>query len=322
MTKRYLRIGNLIAIFLVLAAGAFNYLSHNEYIPHRSQAALISPTVIPGPNDVLVFFTPMIFDVTPGQTFLVDIYAKPQVPLNGDTSVPYNIQGADLKIQFDPRSVEVVRVEAAGEAGSSLGLANGISDMGDLTANPPVNGTLLNSTVLNGLLIFTVESRSEIGQNISYANGTLLGSITFRLRPTVTPPASLNTRITTLEGGTISKVIGDALESFNATIAQTEINPTTNSDSTPPTLSISFPLNKSIVPRKKTVTITANATDASEIKKVEFYVNNSLLCTDTVASYQCAWTPSGKPNATYLIQAVAYDNLNNQATQTIMVTAK
>lgn len=259
MQSKYLKIGFILTILIVAAIWVFNYLYFNADTSRRSRAALISPTAIPGPNDVFVYFTPMISNVTPGSTFQVNIYAKPQVPPTPSvTPGAYNIQGADLTLQFDPRAIEAVRVQAAGDAdpltglplepGNGLTLANGISDIGDLTANPPVNGTLLSPSVLSGSLIFNVESRSEIGQNISYANGTLLGRVTFRLRPNVTPPATFNTSITTLQGGTISRVVGDSLPSYTTTIAQAEINP--------PATATPSPTNTLTPTRTPTATIT------------------------------------------------------------------
>jgi hypothetical protein len=92
-------------------------------------------------------------------------------------------------------------------------------------------------------------------------------------------------------------------------------------DTIVPTVSITNPLNGSSVTRNSTVTLITNASDNIGVTKVEFYVNNSLICTDTTNPYACAWKVPGKRGATYAIMAKAYDAAGNTATHTIRVTA-
>ena len=94
------------------------------------------------------------------------------------------------------------------------------------------------------------------------------------------------------------------------------------SDTTPPTVSITNPLNGSTVARRSSVTITASASDNIGVTKVEFYVNGTLTCADTILPYGCIWKVPVKPKATYTIQAKAYDAAGNTATHSVSVTAK
>lgn len=96
----------------------------------------------------------------------------------------------------------------------------------------------------------------------------------------------------------------------------------TPSDIIPPTVTITSPLNNATVARSKTTTIRANATDASGIAKVEFYVNGSLKCTDATSAYTCAWLVPSPRNVTYTLQAKAYDTKGNTATNSITVTSR
>jgi hypothetical protein len=76
------------------------------------------------------------------------------------------------------------------------------------------------------------------------------------------------------------------------------------------------------VTRRAAVTIAATATDNIGVTRVEFYVNNSLTCTDTTTPFSCAWTV---PNAkgVYNLQARGYDAAGNVGTSsTVSVTAK
>ncbi len=93
-------------------------------------------------------------------------------------------------------------------------------------------------------------------------------------------------------------------------------------DITLPLVSITSPLNNSLVSKNSTVTIQATSSDASGISKVEFLVNGVLKCTDTSVPYSCPWlVPNGK-NIQYTLQAMAYDTAGNSASSTVKVTSK
>lgn len=95
----------------------------------------------------------------------------------------------------------------------------------------------------------------------------------------------------------------------------------TPTDTTAPSVSITNPQNGAIVPRKSNVTISANASDASGISKVEMYVNNTLICTDATAPYSCSWTVPNQSSVKYTISAKAYDVYNNNSISSITVTS-
>jgi hypothetical protein len=101
--------------------------------------------------------------------------------------------------------------------------------------------------------------------------------------------------------------------------------PTPPPDNTPPTVSITNPLNGSIVSKKSTISITANAidNDYTGVTKVEFYINDTLTCTDTITSYSCYWKVPSISNKQYNLQAKAYDAARNVGSSSIVtVTAK
>lgn len=66
----------------------------------------------------------------------------------------------------------------------------------------------------------------------------------------------------------------------------------------------------------------ASASDASGIAKVEVYIDSQLICTDSTSPYNCNWKVPAKPKVTYIIQAKAYDKVNNIALTSIKVTSK
>jgi hypothetical protein len=59
------------------------------------------------------------------------------------------------------------------------------------------------------------------------------------------------------------------------------------------------------------------------VTRVDFYVNGSLQCTDTTASYSCNWRVPARKNKSYGIQAKAYDAAGNVgSSQLIQVNSK
>lgn len=94
------------------------------------------------------------------------------------------------------------------------------------------------------------------------------------------------------------------------------------SDATPPTVSITNPLNGSVLQRGSKVSISAAASDNVGVTKVLLYVNNSLLSIMTTAPYDYIWNVPNKPRVTYTIQAVAYDAARNTASNSISVSTK
>lgn len=94
--------------------------------------------------------------------------------------------------------------------------------------------------------------------------------------------------------------------------------PTPTRDVQPPNIVITAPANNSTIPSVTMVTVNANASDASGISKVEFYVNNSLKCTDARANYSCRWLNIARKGAVYNLTAKAIDNKGNSATSSVV----
>lgn len=102
-------------------------------------------------------------------------------------------------------------------------------------------------------------------------------------------------------------------------------------DKNPPIVSITSPKDRqkvtaSILFRNRTygriTRISATASDASGISKVEFYVNGALRCTDASKSYSCDWSVPTGSGIVYAILVKAYDKAGNVASHTIQVTSR
>lgn len=93
-------------------------------------------------------------------------------------------------------------------------------------------------------------------------------------------------------------------------------------DTTPPTVSITTPAAGALVTRKSKVTVQASATDDTAVTKVDFLVNGALKKTLTAAAYSYDWTVPAPPNATYKLEAIAWDAAGNNATAAVTVKSR
>jgi hypothetical protein len=96
-----------------------------------------------------------------------------------------------------------------------------------------------------------------------------------------------------------------------------------STDTTPPSVTITVPLDGATVARKSTVTISATASDNVGVTRVEFYVDGQLTCADGTASYTGTWKVPAANGHTYQLQAKAYDaQANVRLSNLVTVTAK
>ena len=86
----------------------------------------------------------------------------------------------------------------------------------------------------------------------------------------------------------------------------------TASDTTPPTVSMTAPAAGTV---SGTVTVSANASDASGVAGVQFLLDgNSLGAEDTAAPYSISWNSTTAPNGAHTLSARARDTVGNAAT--------
>ncbi|TLM76934.1 chitinase C-terminal domain-containing protein [Microbulbifer harenosus] len=79
----------------------------------------------------------------------------------------------------------------------------------------------------------------------------------------------------------------------------------------PPEGSISAPLNGSVLTQNDSVIISVSASDPDgHVTTVEFFVNGSLIATDTSAPWESSWTVAAAGPATFTARIVDNDNLS------------
>jgi hypothetical protein len=210
-------------------------------------------------------------------------------------------------------------VSESNETNNCTSMVFTVSAAGDIT--PPT--TSITSPVDGVTVSNTITISASASDNVAVAkvefliDGTLLGT-------DISAPYSFPWDTKTASNGSHTLISRATDTSGNigesAPITVTVSNAV--SDTTPPTVSITNPADGSSVKRNSTVTITASASDNVGVTKVEFYVDGSLKCTDSILPYGCSWKVPGKRNATYTIQAKAYDAAGNTKTHSVTVKAQ
>lgn len=85
-----------------------------------------------------------------------------------------------------------------------------------------------------------------------------------------------------------------------------------------PTLAITNPAPDSYI--NNSITLSATATDPAGVARVEFYVDDILVSTDTAAPYSYAWDVNPVENGAHAIRVVAVDAIGHTSTQTNNIT--
>ncbi len=87
-------------------------------------------------------------------------------------------------------------------------------------------------------------------------------------------------------------------------------------DNTPPSVTMTAPADNSTV--SGTITLSASASDASGISKVEFRNNNQLILTEVTAPYSHTLDTTTLADGAYTLSARAFDNAGNVSTDSIV----
>ena len=241
----------------------------------------------------------------------VDFYRDSSVLVGTDTSSPYSISWDSTTASSGAHTLYAIATDSAGNTKTSTVVNVTVDNTGPtVSVTAPANNAVVSGTAVT--ISATASDNVAMNKVEFYRDSNvLLGSDT-------SSPYSLNWNSTSVTSGAHTLyAIGIDTGGNRTTSASVSITV----DNTAPTVSITSPLNGATVPRNSTITITANAADNVGVTKVEFYINNSLKCTDTTAAYSCAWlVPNQK--TTYSLKAKAFDGQGNNVTHTISVTSQ
>jgi len=128
-----------------------------------------------------------------------------------------------------------------------------------------------------------------------------------------------NLTVATISGLDPGASYSFAVTAYNsAGLESTFSNIVTIAEQSPPTVVITSPVNNSAV--SDTVSVIVSATDNAGVTKVEYYVNNVLLGTDTATPFTFTWDTSTVAPGTYTLTAKAYDFAGNVSQSSSVVT--
>ncbi len=100
---------------------------------------------------------------------------------------------------------------------------------------------------------------------------------------------------------------------FLALLAGCTKDTPTDTDTQPPTVSVTFPASMAELSSDMTYTLAATASDNKGVVSVDFYVNGAKVGTDATAPYECTWPTAGVLGG-YSIEARATDAAGNVGT--------
>lgn len=228
-------------------------------------------------------------------------------------SAPYTFNwNTSSLVQGDTYVLSAKAYDSAGNSTISPNVTATIKDIISPTTSiiSPTSGSTVTGTVQ---ISANASDNLGVSKVDFYSNGSLLGSSTFA-------PYTFSWDTSGLAQGATYALTTKTYDNAGNTGTSSSVNVTIK-DITAPTVNITSPANNSKVTRSSRVTISATASDNIGVNKVEFYVNNSLKCTDTTATYTCSWSVPSQKNIKYTLTTKAYDPSGNIGTNTISVTS-
>jgi hypothetical protein len=106
--------------------------------------------------------------------------------------------------------------------------------------------------------------------------------------------------------------------SFKNATSPNPIKQPSTPDTTNPTVSLTAPTTNASL--TGTTSLTATASDAVGVTKVEFYIDSTLISTDTGSPYSASLNTGSYANGAHTVSAKAYDAANNTATSLVNIT--
>lgn len=228
---------------------------------------------------------------------------------------------------YDPNGINKIEVEFDPVGGSISSVAISFSADGinfqPLTVNN--NGTEYSAYLPKtetGKIAVSLLTKDIAGNELNYTFELPKG-VSNAPVPTITPTATPTPAPTSIPTPTPTPTPTPI--PTNTPIPPTNTPIPTNTPTpvidTPPTVTITYPLNGAKIKRNSNINISASASDNVAVKKVEFYVNGGLRCSDTSAPYSCGYRLGSGTGTTYTIQAKAYDSINQTAAHAIQITS-
>src|SRR5207302_1065780 len=185
------------------------------------------------------------------------------------------------------------------------------------TTPPVISGVLVTSITGTGATIqWTTNEASDT--QVEYGLTASYGSTT-TLDPTL--GTSHTAVVAGLTGRTTDHYRVRSRDAAGTLATSADFTPTTAAlDTTPPTISLTSPLNGATV--SGTITLTVTATDNVGVAGVQYYLDNVALGTEqTTSPYSMSWNTTTSADGAHVLKAVARDAAGNTG-QSAVVTVQ
>ena len=238
----------------------------------------------------------------------VEFFRDAGILLGTDTTAPYSVTWDSTSAPGD-RTFYAKAYDQAGNAGTSAPVPVRVRDTVRpvVTITSPTNGSSVSGPVLVA---------ATVTDNVGVARVDFFLDFTTTLLSDTSAPWELTWDSTTVAPGAHSIAVrAYDLEGNISTLPSVDF---TVLDTTPPSVSITSPVNGSTVPRNTNTTISASASDNVGVARVEIYVGSTLLCTDTASPYSCSWRTPKTVGVSSSLQARAYDAGGNMTSSAVV----
>src|SRR3989441_6426444 len=221
-----------------------------------------------------------------------------------DTVAPYSVSWNTTLATSGSHSLTAVARDAAGNTATSAAVSVTVDN------TPPLISTVSASSISSTGAIITWATNAASDSQVDYGLTTAYGSSTplnSRL-----PPASALT-LTGLLATTTYHYRVKSRDAAGNLATSADFTLTTLIDTTPPTVSMTSPLNGTTV--SSTITVSASATDNVGVVGVQFKLDGANVGAEvTAAPYTLSWNTATASNGLHTLTAVARDAAGNTAT--------
>jgi leucyl aminopeptidase len=246
----------------------------------------------------------MTLGYRPARTVRFMAYAAEEVGLRGSKNIADAYRAANVNV------VGVLQLDMTNYKGSTVDVAM-ITDNTNAAQNSFI--TNLISTYFNGQITWANSSCGyACSDHASWTNAGYAASIPFEALM-----GQHNSAIHTVND-TLARSNNNANHALKfakigaAYLAELAKGSVNVNDTTPPTVALTAPAAGATL--SGTATLSATASDASGISRVDFLVDGQVVGTVTASPYTYAWSTGSTPNGSHTVAARAYDGVGNSAT--------
>jgi hypothetical protein len=231
------------------------------------------------------------------------------------TAAPYNFSWDTTTSTTGNHTLTALATDTSGNAATSAGVTVTVNN-NDVTP-PSVSITSpANDATVSGTITVSATAADNVG--VASVQLQVDGANVGAADTSAPYNFSWNTTSVSNASHTLTAVAKDA--AGNTTTSAGVKVTVNNSDTTPPTVSITSPANNATV--NGTVTVSANASDNVAVASVQLQVDgNNVGSADTSSPYNFSWVTTNYANGSHTLVAIAKDSAGNSAlSSTVNVT--